>query len=53
MKRQSALVVRVGVAYINVHVLRCLKEELSWAVDKWLQLIINTMSFKTVILLRI
>ena len=36
-----------------VRILRCLKEELSWAIDKWLWLIINTMLFKTVIPLRI
>ena len=29
------------------------KEELAWAIDKQLWLIINTMLFKTVILLRI
>ena len=29
------------------------KEELAWAIDKWLQLIINKMLFKTVIPLRI
>ena len=27
---------KVGVAYMNVHVLRDLKEELALAVDKWL-----------------
>ena len=42
-------VIRVGVAYVNVHVLRHLKEELSWAIDKRLRLIINKMLFKTVI----
>ena len=47
------MVLRVGVAYVNVHVSRCLKEELSWAIDKWLRLIINTMLFKTVIPVRI
>ena len=34
------LVIKVGVVYINVHVLRCLKEELAWSIDKWL-LVIN------------
>ena len=29
----------VGVVYVNVRVLRHLKEELGWAVDKWLRLI--------------
>ena len=46
------MVIRVGVAYVNVHVLRRLKEELAWAID-WLRLIINTVLFKTVIPLRI
>ena len=37
-------------ALVNVHISRHLKEEqLSWAIDKRLQLIINTMLFKTVI----
>ena len=44
---------RVGVEYVNIRVSRHLKEKLSWATDKWLQLIINTMLFKTVIPLRI
>ena len=44
---------RVGVAYVNVHVSRRLKEELGWAIDKRLWLIINKMLFKTVIPLRI
>ena len=44
---------RVGVAYVNVHVSRHLKEELSWAIDKRLRLIIIKMLFKTVIPLRI
>ena len=43
---------RVGVAYVNVRVSRHLKEELSWAIDKWLRLIIIEMLFKTVIPLR-
>ena len=43
----------MGVAYLNVRVSRHLKEELSWATDKLLQLIINTMLFKTAIPLRI
>ena len=41
--RWSASVIRVGVAYMNVHVSRHLKEELSWPIDKQLWLIINTM----------
>ena len=42
-----------GVAYVNVCISRHLKEELAWAIDKWLWLIINIMLFKTVIPLRI
>ena len=38
-----------GVVYVNVHVLRHLKEELAWAIDKWLWVISNKMFFKTVI----
>ena len=41
-----------GVVYVNVRVSRRFKEELSWAIDKRLQLI-NTMLFKTVIPVRI
>ena len=33
----------MGVAYVNERMLRRLKEELSWAIDKPLWLIINTM----------
>ena len=36
---------------MGVRVLRCLKEELSWAADKRLWIISNIMLFKTVILL--
>ena len=43
----------VGVAYVNVCVSRHLKEELSWAIDKRLRLIIIKMLFKTAIPLRI
>ena len=42
----------VGVAKVNIRVSRHLKEELAWAIDKWLRLIINIMLFKTVIPLR-
>ena len=38
--------------YVNIHILRNLKEELAWAIDKWLQVISNVMLFKTAILLR-
>ena len=51
--RRNASVIRVDVAYVNVCVLRRLKEELGWVIDKWLWLIINTMLFKTVIPVRI
>ena len=51
--RQSALVIMVGVAYVNVCIVRHLKEELAWAMDKRLWLIINAILFKTVIPLRI
>ena len=44
---------KVGVAYVNVCLLRLLKEELAWAIDKRLRLIINKMLFKSVIPLRI
>ena len=40
---------KVGVAYVNVRISRRLKEELGWAIDKQLRLIINKMLFKTVI----
>ena len=36
-----------------MHVVRNLKEELAWAIDKWLWVISNTVLFKTVIPLRI
>ena len=42
----------VDVAYMGVHILRHLKEELAWAIDKQLQVISNIMLFKTVIPLR-
>ena len=37
----SCSVIRVGVAYMNVCVSRRLKDELDWAIDKQLQLIIK------------
>ena len=43
---------RVGVAYVNICISKCLKEKLGWAIDKWLRLIIHKMLFKTVIPLR-
>ena len=39
-------------AYVNVHISRRLKEELGWAIDKWLRLIINKILFTTVVPLR-
>ena len=44
---------KVGMAYVNLRVSRRLKEELGWAIDKQLRLIIDKMLFKTVIPLRI
>ena len=38
---------------VNVCVSKRLKEELGWAIDKQLRLIINKMLFKTVIPLRV
>ena len=48
-----AVCIIYDVVYMNVHVSRCLKEELALAIDKWLWVISNTMLFKTVIPLRI
>ena len=42
----------VGVACVGVHLLRRLKEEQAWAIDKQLQAISNIMLFKAVISLR-
>ena len=41
--------IKVGVVYVSVRISEWLKEELAWAIDKWLQVIYNTMLFKTVI----
>ena len=39
----------MGVAYMSVlWILKCLKEELPCAIDKWLRVISNMMLFKTV-----
>ena len=51
--RRSASVIKVGVAYVNVHVSRRLKEEQGWVIDKRLRVISNTMLFKAVVPLRI
>ena len=39
---------KVGLVYANIHILRHLKEELAWSIEKWLWVISNTMLFKTV-----
>ena len=44
--------VKVGVAYMNVNVLKWLKEKLAWAINKQLRVIGNEMLFKAVIPLR-
>ena len=38
---------KVGVVYVKIHILRHLKEELAWAIDKQFQVISNKMLFKT------
>ena len=50
--RRHASVIKVGVAYMNVHVSRYLKEELAWVIDKQLRAISTKMLFKTVLPLR-
>ena len=42
----------MGVVYVNVSVLKRLKEELAWAIDKRLRVVSNKMLFKTVIPLK-
>ena len=44
--QQSVSVIKVGVVDIDVHILSHLKEELTWAVDKRLQVISTIMLFK-------
>ena len=44
--RQSASVIKVGVVDVGVHILSHVKEEMSWAVDKWLRIISSLMLFK-------
>ena len=39
----------MGVAYVNVRISKSLKEELAWAMDKWLWVVSNKILFKTVI----
>ena len=45
--RWNASVIKVGVAYVGVHILRYLKEELVWATDKWLGLFVIYNSYTT------
>ena len=47
--RQCTSVIKMSVACMNVRVSRHLKQELAWAIDKWLRVISNPMLFKTVI----
>ena len=42
----------VGVVYVNIRILKLLKEELAWGIDKQFWVISNIMLFKTVIPLR-
>ena len=39
--------------YVNVCILKRLKEELAWAIDKRLRVVSNKILFKTIILQRI
>ena len=39
-------------AYVNVRVSKSVKEELAWAIDKWLWVFSSKMLFKTVIPLK-
>ena len=43
---------KMGVAYVNIRILRRLKEELAWAIDKRLQVNGNKMLFRTVVPLK-
>ena len=45
MTRQSASVIKVGVMYVNVRISKSLKEELAWAIDKWLRAVSNKILF--------
>ena len=38
----------MGVVYMGIHVLRHLKEELAWGIDKWLQVISNILQIDTI-----
>ena len=48
MARRSALFIKMGVAYVNVHVSKHLKEKQAWAIDERNQVISNKMLFNTV-----
>ena len=39
---------KIDLVCVNIYILRHLKEELAWYIEKWLQVISNTMLFKTV-----
>ena len=45
--RWNPSVIKVGVAYVGVHILRYLKEELVWATNKWLGLFVIYNSYTT------
>ena len=40
-------IIKVGMVYVhmNIHLSRCLKEEVAWVIDKWLQANSNKMLF--------
>ena len=44
--RRSASVIKMGVVDVDVCVSSHLKKELTWAIDKWLQVINTIMLFK-------
>ena len=44
--RQSTSIIKVGLVYTAMCILRCLKEGLPWSIDEWLQDISNIMLFK-------
>ena len=44
--RRSASVIKVGVVDVDVRVSSHLKEELAWAIDKWIRVISTIMLFK-------
>ena len=44
--RRSTSVIKVGVVDVGVHISSHVKEEMTWAVDKWLRIISSMMLFK-------